>query len=264
MENDVRRYLSKHTSMSNIKVEEVPKCEADIMRVQDMIDQDTFMNLEMELDDYTRGLAYFFGIGNIRNDEAGLSHLRKAAEEGNIDAMNMYGFACYHSSLSAKNQSQKMEWYIRQALKWYGEAAKMGQVEAIFNLGVSYLEGLEKEKSTEESTREGMRYLETAEKLGHPRAKLYIEDYKQKHGLGKAIEREGKKDDILSDIQHKMKERMEKEGIKSLDQSMKTGLFNEIYLEIGYEWIKTDNLGWICSKDDGKTYLILESELEEL
>ena len=30
-ENDVRRFFSKYTSMSNIKIEQLPKCEQDIV-----------------------------------------------------------------------------------------------------------------------------------------------------------------------------------------------------------------------------------------
>lgn len=256
-ENDVRRFISKYTSMSNIKIEELPKCEQDIVEIQEVIDAGDFPEVEFDLDDYKRGLAYFFGIGNVRDDEAGLRYLKMAADDGNIDAMNMYGFACYHTSLNCKAEPEKKNWYEKQAVKWFKEAALMGQVEAIFNLGVCLVEGV----GTETDDAAGMRYLETALKKGHPRAALYIEDYKAKNGQAPNIEREGAKEEIFAQVIATMKEEVQKSGIS---QIYVTGLFNDIYLERGYEWIKKASLGWICSKDGGKTFLISEEELKNL
>ena len=106
-ENDVRRFFSKYTSMSNIKTEQLPKCEQDIVEIQELIDSGNFQEIEYDLDDYKRGLAYFFGIGDVRDDEAGLRYLKMAADDGDVDAMNMYGFACYHTSLNCKAESEK-------------------------------------------------------------------------------------------------------------------------------------------------------------
>ena len=133
----------------------------------------------------------------------------------------------------------------------------MGQVEAIFNLGVCLIEGI----GTEADDAEGMRYLETASKKGHPRADLYIADYKSKHGQGSEILREGQKEEIFAQIAETMKKEAEESGISHI---YVTGLFNDIYLEKGYKWVKNASLGWICSKDEGKSYLISEEELNTL
>ena len=106
-----------------------------------------------------------------------------------------------------------------------------------------------------------MRYLETALKKGHPRAALYIADYKAKNGQEPKVEREGKKEEIFAQIAETMKNEAKKSGISTI---YVTGLFNDIYLERGYEWVKNASLGWICSKDGGKSYLISEVELNEL
>ena len=256
-ENDVRRFFSKYTSMSNLKTKQLPKCEQDITDIQEIIDAGNFQEIEFDLDDYKRGLAYFFGVGNVRDDEAGLRYLKLAADDGYIDAMNMYGFACYHTSLACKEEAEKKNWYERQAIKWFKEAAGMGQVEAIFNLGVCLVEGI----GTEADDAEGMRYLETASKKGHPRAALYLADYKSKHGQGPEILREGQKEEIFAQIAETMKKEAEESGISHI---YVTGLFNDIYLEKGYKWVKNASLGWICSKDEGKSYLISEEELNTL
>ena len=256
-EHDVRRFFSKYTSMSNIKTDELPKCEQDIVDVQEMIESGEFAEQESDLDYYRKGLAYFFGIGEVRNDDAGLRYLKIAADAGNIDAMNMYGFACYHTSMNAKNEPEKQQWYEKQAVKWFKEAAVMGQTEAIFNLGVCMIEG----HGTDIDEKGGMRYLETALKKGHPRAALYIEDYKARHGMGVKVKREGDKEEILKQISETMKEQAQKDGIT---QMYVMGLFNDIYMQKGYKWIKNPVLGWICSKDDGESYLVSENEIESL
>ena len=256
-DNDVRRFFSKYTSMSNIKIQKLPKCEQDIVDIQNLIDSGEFQEVEYDLDDYKRGLAYFFGIGNVRDDDEGIRYLKMAADEGDVDAMNMYGFACYHVSLNAKSEPEKKNWYEKQAVKWFKEAALMGQVEAIFNLGVCNLEGI----GIEKDENEGMRYIETALKKGHPRALLFIEDYRAKNGQGSACEREGNKADILKMIADNMKKEASKAGISKI---YVTGLFNDIYLDKGYKWVKNPVHGWICSKDEGRTFLVTESELSEL
>lgn len=257
VEKDVRRFFSKYTSMSNIKTELPSKCEQDILDIQKIIDDGDFSEVEFDLDDYHRGLAYFFGIGEIRDDEAGLRYLKQATDEGDIDAMNMYGYACYHTSIGAKDYPEKQSWYEKQAVKWFREAAMLGQLEAIFNLAVCLLEGI----GTDKDGDEGMRFLETALRKGHPKASLYLAEYKEKNGQGPTINREGDADAIFAEIIAEMKKVAQAEGIT---QIYVTGLFNDIYLERGYSWIKTASLGWICSKDGGKSYLITEAELQGL
>ena len=73
--------------------------------------------------------------------------------------------------------------------------------------------------------------------------------------------KEGKKEEIFAQIAENMKNEAKKSGISTI---YVTGLFNDIYLERGYEWVKNASLGWICSKDGGKSYLISEVELNEL
>ena len=252
MEKDIRRFFSKYTSMSNIKTGILPKCESDIEEVQRQIDANEFS--PAKADDYQRGLAYFFGIGDIRDDEAGLRYLKLAADDGNADAMNMYGFACYHTSLGSKENPQKQEWYEKQALKYFTEAAQTGQSEALFNLGVCYTEG----KCTEENEKLGLTYIRKAIEKHHPKAELYLEEYQAKRGQGPQIDREIPKEEAFAKIAEEMK-REAGDGPIYL-----TGLFNDIYLEKGYKWIRHAALGWICSKDDGQSFLIRESELEEI
>ena len=259
MEKDLRKFFSKYTSMSNIKTDQLPKCEQDIEKVLELIDSGEFSRVEFDLDDYRRGLAYFFGIGDVRDDEAGLTYLKAAADaehEGlrNADAMNMYGFSCYHTSINSKELPQKQAWYEKQAFKYFAEAAKLGQTEAVFNLGVCYMEG----KCTEENTELGLQFVEEAVEKGHPRAALYLEEYKAKAGLGPQVERAAPKEEVFEKILTEM--RREADG----GPIYVTGLFNDIFLEQGYQWVKNAGLGWICSKDNGKSYLISESELGEI
>lgn len=259
MENDVRRYLSKFTSMSNIKTETLPKCEMDIAGVQELIDNGEYLEKEGELSEYEQGIAYFFGIGQIRDDERGMQLLRMAAQEGDADAMNLYGFACYHTSLGCKDMPEKKEWYERQAVKWYTEAAQMGQLEAIFNLAVCLLEG----KGLQADEERGLRYLTTASKGGYERAQRYLAQYNEAHGIKEAVERELPYEQVMEILVTEMKKGIASMGTDAKRANM-VGVFNEIAEEKGYAWVKNPTLGWICSKTEGKTYLITEAELNEL
>lgn len=82
---------------------------------------------------YNRGVEYANGDGVPQNYEEAVKWYRKAAEMGQISAMNNLG-ACYADGLGVPKD-------IEEAAKWYRKAAEMGSSIAQRNLADSYLNG---------------------------------------------------------------------------------------------------------------------------
>ena len=257
MNKDITRYFTKHMSLSNIKTDELPKTEEDITQLVERAEENPNLINEAGLSDYQRGIIYFFGLGQIRDEKDGLYYLKLAADTDDMDAVNVYGFANYHMSLNCKDNPLQAQRYGYMALKLFMKAAESGQIEAMFNLGVCYIEG----KITDTNYDKGRTLIEEAGKAGHPRAELYLKDLDIKNNPKAHITRENDKEKVIQDIIARLKPELA--GIPK-NFSM-VGLFNDVYLDNGYKWVKlSDEFGWMASKNDGETYLITESELEEI
>jgi TPR repeat protein/serine/threonine protein kinase len=82
---------------------------------------------------YNRGVEYANGSGVPQNYEEALKWYRKAAELGQLDAMNNIG-VCY-----ADGQGVPKD--LEESVKWYRKAAEQGSAIAQRNVGLAYLNG---------------------------------------------------------------------------------------------------------------------------
>jgi TPR repeat protein len=89
--------------------------------------------------EYDLAVCYELGQGGLPKDpKAAFLWYRRAAEDGDVDAMTEVG-RCYYHGLGSKKDFAK-------AIKWYGKAADRGASDAQYALGVAYEhgEGVEK------------------------------------------------------------------------------------------------------------------------
>lgn len=278
---DITKYFTKHTSMSNIKVERLPKCEQDIADLLEASENNPKLIMDASLTDYERGILYFFGLGELRNDENGLSYLKNAADDGDVDAMNLYGFACYHISRHCGDDIALMKMYENDCIQYLMKAKNNGQSEGLFNLGVCYLEG----KIVPINEEKGLEYINEAVKLGNAVAEEYLRrlmlsdsvflhqnvdnnginsiDLEKQDQIDNKIKRELELEDAVDTISKELWEEVLKLPLGT--KTSIAGLYNDVYVEKGYNWVKKEGFGdWLSSKDDGESYLIAESELENI
>jgi len=81
---------------------------------------------------YELARCYYYGFGTRENKDKGLEWFKIAANNGNVEAMNMLGDINY-------NELQKTEKNIEDALKWYRLAAKHGHKDSMVELGHIYM-----------------------------------------------------------------------------------------------------------------------------
>ena len=92
---------------------------------------------------------------------AHFDELTFSAQTGDAEAQNALGEMYYYGNELEQDQEQ--------AVYWFKEAAKQKHAEAMYNLGVCFMngEGVEKNKTT------GMGFIRQAAKLGSESAKKY-------------------------------------------------------------------------------------------
>ncbi len=87
---------------------------------------------EAELANY-QGNCYYFGSGRTLNYENAVAYYKRAADKGNIDALNNLG-NCYYYGNGVKKDDEK-------AIEYYRKAAEKMNVAGTYNLAYCYLTG---------------------------------------------------------------------------------------------------------------------------
>lgn len=253
MNQDITKYFTKGTSLCNIKTDSLSQCDQDIADALNLCETDENVMLNNELSDYYKGIIYFFAIGDLRDDDNGLYFLKREADNGNCNAMNLYGYAAYHVSRNCHEDIRKKYYLEKQAIKYFELAASENQEDALLNLGICFLEG----KIVDSNKDKGIDLIQQAINLGNEKALKYMEKY---IASKKTIPRE----ESAECIYNKIAKEIVKE-ILLLPNGTKTnitGIYNDIYIDKGYQWIKhPSGKGWISTRDGGNTYNISDNEL---
>jgi TPR repeat protein len=82
---------------------------------------------------FNRGVKFANGEGVTQNYEEAVKWYRKAAEMGNLNAMNNLG-ACYEDGQGVPKD-------LEESVKWYRKAAEQGSAIAQRNVGLAYIRG---------------------------------------------------------------------------------------------------------------------------
>jgi TPR repeat protein len=109
------------------------------------------------------GLMYFYGQGVPEDEKQAVFWLRKAAEQGNVDAMFEMGNAFLLGNQAAKLVADP----DREAALWYFQAASAGHAVAQYHLGLLFLAG----KGVVQSQKEAVTWFNKAAAQGHAEAK---------------------------------------------------------------------------------------------
>jgi len=112
---------------------------------------------------YRLGMLYYHGQGVTEDEKMAIYWWKKAAAQGNVEAMFQLGSAFLFGSQTAKFVPDP----DREAAMWYFQAASAGHVEAQYHLGLLFLAG----KGVIESRQESARWLQKAAAQGHAEAK---------------------------------------------------------------------------------------------
>jgi TPR repeat protein len=107
------------------------------------------------------GEAYYYGEGVAQSIELALQHYKKSAEMGLALGMTSYAF-CLHEENQVLNASE--------IVKWYEQAVDLGEVNAMHNLGLCYLNG---EGVAKDSAKAYELFFKAADG-GHPEAAFKI------------------------------------------------------------------------------------------
>ena len=111
---------------------------------------------------YQKGLSYIYGDGVPKNIQMALVYIEISAEQGNAEAQNRLG-----------------EWYERKqnykkAMEFYSLAAKQGQINAMYQLGLAYHLG----RGVVHDDIMAINWLEKAASQGHAAAKIRLKKAK--------------------------------------------------------------------------------------
>jgi len=127
------------------------------------------------LSQYWLGNYYFYGQGEIAQDQkTAVEWYKKAAEQGLVQAQNILA-VCYHYGHGVTPD-------IKEAIKWLTQAAEGGDASAQCNLGLNYYNG----EGVEQNTETAVEWFTKAAKRGNPQAQYYLaECYYKGHGIEK-------------------------------------------------------------------------------
>ena len=118
--------------------------------------------------------AYQDGMSAFKNEDYGkaLTLLMPYAEQGNAEAAYLLGEMYGPRSWGQKGENRNgVEQDNAQAIRWWGEAAKMGSAEAQLKLGWWLLKGKDVVKQDESA---GMNWLLMAANQGEPQAQYEV------------------------------------------------------------------------------------------
>lgn len=118
------------------------------------------------------GLLYFFGRGVAEDEAAAYYWLKKAAEQGHVEAMLHLGNALVFGANAHKLVADP----DRDAAQWYFLAASAGNADAQYNLGLLFLVG----KGVMENQEEALRWIRQAAAQNHPAAQRFISSLPKK------------------------------------------------------------------------------------
>jgi len=109
------------------------------------------------------GMMYYLGQGVPEDEKLAVFWLKKAAAQGNTEAMFELGsvFLLGHQAAMLVPEPD------REAALWYFQAGSAGHAEAQYRLGLLFLAG----KGVVESRKEAMSWFRKAAAQGHPEAK---------------------------------------------------------------------------------------------
>ncbi|MFZ5511582.1 MAG: tetratricopeptide repeat protein, partial [Pseudomonadota bacterium] len=112
------------------------------------------------------GLLYFFGRGVAEDEKAALAWLKKAANQGHVEAMLHLGNALVFGADAPRLVADP----DREAAQWYFRAASAGNADAQYNLGLLFLAG----KGVMENREEALRWIRRAAAQNHPAAQRFV------------------------------------------------------------------------------------------
>lgn len=115
--------------------------------------------------EYYAGTMYMDGIGTEPDYEKGISLVRKAAENGYINAQYEYGYRRYVNNTDDDFQEDS------EAFEWMEKAARQGHCDAQYHCGMMYLNGEGKEADEEKANV----WMKRAAANGHGRAKANLD-----------------------------------------------------------------------------------------
>ncbi|HEY6898173.1 MAG TPA: tetratricopeptide repeat protein [Rhodocyclaceae bacterium] len=112
------------------------------------------------------GMMYYHGQGVAEDEKQAVFWLKKAAEQGMVEAMFQLGSAFLLGNQTAKLVADP----DREAALWYFQAASAGHAEAQYHLGLLFLAG----KGVSENRKEAMAWFRKAAAQGHAEAKRAV------------------------------------------------------------------------------------------
>lgn len=111
--------------------------------------------------------------------------LKKAADGGNVQALNAYGSILLQSAIDKKLSSDKLDNVAKAAFGCFKRAAAQKDVNAFINLGTCYLRGF----GCEMDHVLAFNAFRTAAEAGHPEGMDYLSaSYEHGHGVEKNAE----------------------------------------------------------------------------
>lgn len=145
----------KEKSSNNNK--HLTKCQEDLRDILQAYYSDPSY-YDYNISDYEKGIINVWG----NEDVLGVEQLKKSADGGKVEAMNLVAVAYYFGD------------YEKEAIKYWNMAVDKNQVDALYNLGLCYLMG----EGVERDLAMAKKLLYKANKLDHPKAKLIIKKSK--------------------------------------------------------------------------------------
>lgn len=118
------------------------------------------------------GSLHYHGQGTPEDEKLALHWWKKAAAQGNADAMFQIANAYLFGNQAAKSVVDP----DREAAVWYFQAASAGHAEAQYHLGLLFLAG----KGVVDSQEEAARWFRKAADQGHAEAKRALSDVGKK------------------------------------------------------------------------------------
>ena len=112
------------------------------------------------------GMMHYHGQGVPEDEKQAIFWLRKAAAQGNVEAMFELGNAYLLGNQTAKLVPDP----DREAALWYFQAASAGHAESQYHLGLLFLAG----KGVIDSRKEAMAWFKKAAAQGHAEAKKAV------------------------------------------------------------------------------------------